>query len=132
MSQHLGFGGCQGTEGEIAHTINISKNTLCVNSLTYSQYVTSFGVCAFVLKSWHEHTLAEGPRRGRGGLDLTPPPSRSTPVGLSRGEASLAAKILVWTRAASLIQTLLYATKQLKFGTMEVCRKLTITNWLNV
>jgi hypothetical protein len=44
MSQHFGFGGCQGTEGEIAHAVNISKNTVSVNSITDSQCITSFGV----------------------------------------------------------------------------------------
>ena len=49
MSQHFGFGGCQGTEGEIAHAINIPKNTASVNSITESQYTTFSSVWAFVL-----------------------------------------------------------------------------------
>ena len=50
MSKHFGFGGCQGTEGEIAHAFNISNNIRCVNSLTVSQYTQPFGVCIFVLR----------------------------------------------------------------------------------
>ena len=44
MSQHFGFGGCQGTEGEIAHAISIPKDTGSVNNITESQYITSFSV----------------------------------------------------------------------------------------
>src|SRR5919109_4306175 len=50
MSQHFGFGGCQGTEGEIAHLVSLPNHTLCVNSLTRSQCITSLSVCLFVLK----------------------------------------------------------------------------------
>lgn len=49
MSKHSRFGGCQGTEGEIAHTFNISKNTPGVNTLTHSQCNISFSVWSFVL-----------------------------------------------------------------------------------
>ena len=44
MSQHFRFGGCQGTEGEIAHAISIPKDTGSVNSITESQCITPFGV----------------------------------------------------------------------------------------
>jgi len=38
MTQHIGIGGCQGTEGEIAHKTSISNNTVCVNSITTSYF----------------------------------------------------------------------------------------------
>ena len=62
-------------------TLLIPKNTLCVNSITESQCITSFSVCAFVLrlpKSRHGHALAgEGARpdmfpRGAGNRGLCP------------------------------------------------------------
>jgi hypothetical protein len=44
MSQHFGFGGCQGTKGEIAHLpFYTTKHTVC-------QCIIPFSVCPFVLK----------------------------------------------------------------------------------